>query len=69
MREKVKVLQPLLRPHGDYNSIRLPYKYIAQASGVPEWLLHYSRPGKPLAERKVKPDMSIEALRAMPEFQ
>ena len=63
------MMQPLLRPHGDYRSYKLPYKYIARAAGVPVDVLVRARPGKQLVQSKRKPDLRKEVLSAMPEFQ
>ena len=65
----VGLMQPLLRPHGDYRSYKLPYKYLARAAGVPVDVLVRARPGRQLGQRKSKPDLRKEVLAAMPEFQ
>ena len=57
------LLQPLLRRHGDYQSYKLPYKYLSKVTGVPAQQLARGRPGKP------KPNLDTELLAAMPEFQ
>ena len=63
------MMQPLLRPHGDYRSYKLPYKYLARAARVPVNVLVRARPGQPLVQSTRKPDLRKEVLNAMPEFQ
>jgi hypothetical protein len=63
------MMQPLLRPLGDHRSIKLPYKYLARAAGVPVNVLVRARPGKLVEQRKSKPDLRKEVLSSMPEFQ
>jgi len=50
----VKLLQPLLRPHGVYSGVWLPYKYISRLTGVPVSLLQRGRPGCTLLNPTVR---------------
>jgi hypothetical protein len=65
----IGMMQPLLRPYGDYRSYKLPYKYLSKVTGVPARLLARERPGKQPAEKTRKPNLDPGVLAAMPEFQ
>jgi hypothetical protein len=65
----VEMMQPLLRPHGDYLSYKLPYKYLSKISGVPARMLARHRPGQPPIQARSKPNLDSEVIAAMPEFQ
>ena len=60
------LLQPLLRRHGDYQSYKLPYKYLSKVTGVPAQQLARGRPGKPPINSKPKPNLDTECWRPCP---
>ena len=64
-----EMVQPLLRPYGDYRCYKLPYKYLSKVFGVPARMLARHRPGQPPAEKKKRPNLEPQFLAAMPKFQ